>query len=208
MIPSESLLVFFFTSILLCVAPGPDNLFVLTQSAMYGRRSGMLVTLGLCTGLLFHTCAVALGIAVIFQTSEQAFFLLKMIGAMYLLYLAWQAFRASVVSIEDGVSSTLTQAALYRRGIFMNVTNPKVSVFFLAFLPQFASPENGALVPQFLLLGAIFIVATLIVFGSIAIAAGTVGSWLGKSARAQRMLNQVSALVLVALAMKLLSTRA
>ena len=92
MIPVESMLGFLLTSLLLCLAPGPDNLFVLTQSAMYGRRPGLLVTLGLCTGLLVHTTAVALGVAVIFQTSASAFLLLKIVGAGYLLYLVMQHF--------------------------------------------------------------------------------------------------------------------
>ncbi|MCB1648305.1 MAG: LysE family translocator [Pseudomonadales bacterium] len=208
MIAPESLAGFLLTSVLLCLAPGPDNLFVLTQSAMYGFRSGLLVTLGLCTGLIVHTSAVALGIAVIFQESTQAFFLLKTIGAMYLVYLAWQALRAPVVSIDERRGSTLSRAALYRRGIFMNVTNPKVSVFFLAFLPQFADPAQGDLVLQFFVLGAIFIAATLGVFGSIAFAAGALGSWLGRSPRAQKFLNQASALVLIGLAARLLTTRA
>lgn len=207
MIPVESMLGFLLTSLLLCLAPGPDNLFVLTQSAMYGRRPGLLVTLGLCTGLLVHTTAVALGVAVIFQTSASAFLLLKIVGAGYLLYLAWQAFRAPAVSMDEQSTSTLSQGALYRRGILMNVTNPKVSVFFLAFLPQFVSPEQGSLVPQFLVLGAVFILATLIVFGSIACAAGTLGSWLGKSQRAQIVLNRGSAIVLAGLAVRLVTVQ-
>jgi len=88
MIPFETALAFFLTSVLLALAPGPDNLFVLTQSALYGRRAGLLVVLGLCTGLLVHTTAVAVGVAAIFQASSAAFLILKILGAANLLYLA------------------------------------------------------------------------------------------------------------------------
>src|SRR5690554_6655222 len=95
MMPVEAIVTFVIASALLGIAPGPDNIFVLTQSALYGKKAGVLVTLGLCTGLIVHTTAVAFGVAVIFQTSAVAFTTLKVIGAIYLLFLAWQAFRAS-----------------------------------------------------------------------------------------------------------------
>lgn len=93
MIPLDVLGTYFLACLILAIAPGPDNIFVLTQSALQGRKAGILVVLGLCTGLLFHTTAVALGVAVIFKTSELAFTILKVAGALYLLYLAWGAFR-------------------------------------------------------------------------------------------------------------------
>jgi len=96
MIPFETVAIFFAASVALALAPGPDNIFVLTQSALHGRKAGLLVTIGLCTGLLVHTAAVSFGVAAIFQTSTTAFNILKIVGAMYLLYLAWQAFRAVV----------------------------------------------------------------------------------------------------------------
>ncbi len=204
----ESLIAFILASTLLSLAPGPDNIFVLTQSALYGRKSGILVTLGLCTGLIVHTTAVALGVAAIFQTSAVAFNLLKIAGAMYLLYLAWGAFRASASSLEGG-SSTLTSAsALYRRGIIMNITNPKVSIFFLAFLPQFASADQGAMAPQIFFLGAVFIAVALLVFGTIAILAGTLGGWLNQSPKTQVYLNRIAGTVFAALALKLVTTTA
>lgn len=207
MIPFDTLITFIITATLLCIAPGPDNVFVLTQSALYGRVSGLFVTLGLCTGLLFHTAAVALGIAVIFQTSPVAFAALKLIGAGYLLYLAWLAFRAPTESLNGVSATTRAPWALYRRGIVMNITNPKVSIFFLAFLPQFASLERGSVAIQIMALGALFICATLLVFGAIAILAGTLGSWLSRSDSAQRNLNRMAGVVFAALAIKLLTTQ-
>ena len=203
MIPIETLVTFFLASVLLGLAPGPDNIFVLTQSALRGRTAGLLVTLGLCTGLVVHTTAVAFGVAVIFQASAVAFTALKLFGAGYLLYLAWHAFRASVAKISAGRENELGYGKLYRRGIIMNVTNPKVSIFFLAFLPQFADPARGSLTLQMLLLGGVFIVSTVLVFGSIALLAGSIGQWLNRSPKTQVVMNRTAGVVFVALALKL-----
>ncbi|MDA8404487.1 MAG: LysE family translocator [Desulfobacteraceae bacterium] len=193
-------------SVLLALAPGPDNIFVLTQSAMHGKASGFVVTLGLCTGLLVHTTAVAFGVAVIFQASALAFTVLKLVGAGYLLYLAWQAFRASATAIKAGANGRLKFGKLYQRGIIMNVTNPKVSIFFLAFLPQFADPARGALTLQLICLGGVFIAATVVVFGGIAWMAGSLGQWLIKNEKAQTIMNRVAGAVFVGLALKLATT--
>lgn len=200
---TETLLAFFLASLVLAVAPGPDNLFVLTQAALRGRSAGLAVTLGLCTGLLVHTTAVALGLAALFAASALAFTLLKLCGAGYLLWLAWQAWRASSTSIRTAPEDWLSGWQLYRRGILMNITNPKVSVFFLAFLPQFADPARGPLTQQLLLLGAIFMVATILVFGGIALLAGMLGACLTRSPGLQRIMNRLTATVFVGLALKL-----
>ena len=204
--PIEVLTTFVLASIVLGLAPGPDNLFVLTQSALHGRKAGLLVTLGLCSGLIVHTSAVALGVAAIFQTSEAAFTVLKMVGAGYLIYLAWGAFKASASKIA-GQTPKLSNMALYRRGIVMNITNPKVSIFFLAFLPQFASSQYGAIAPQIFLLGGLFILVTLVVFGSIAILAGTLGGWLKSSPSSQIYLNRIAGTIFAGLAIKLMTTQ-
>lgn len=233
MLSYEVALSFFGIAVLLALSPGPDNLFVLMQSALWGRTSGMLVVLGLCTGLIFHTVAVAVGLAAVFATSTVAFTALKLAGALYLLYLAWGAFRAPVNtgtgSAEIGAAkasetktdapaiganisgATTSQAArtrnsagsLYSRGIVMNLTNPKVSLFFLAFLPQFTSPTRGSVALQTLSLGALFILATLLVFGAIAWFSGAIGERMQRSHRAQRMLNRVAGTVFLGLALKL-----
>lgn len=207
MIPIESLLTFFAASVLLALAPGPDNIFVLAQSAVHGRKAGLLITLGLCTGLFGHTFAVVVGVAAIFQASALAFTMLKLAGACYLLYLAWQAFRASAAAqARPGAAVALDGWQLYRRGIIMNLTNPKVSIFFLAFLPQFADPARGSLAGQLLALGGLFIVAALIVFSAIAVAAASIGRWLQRSTRAQVIMNRVAGAIFAALALKLLVT--
>jgi len=200
MIPVETVVPFLIASVLLALAPGPDNIFVLTQSAVSGKRAGLAVVFGLCTGLIGHSLAVALGVAVIFQTSALAFSALKFVGAGYLVYLAWKAFHASASRIQNRSEERLSLARLYRRGIFMNITNPKVSIFFLAFLPQFADPARGSIPLQIFQLGGFFILATILVFGSIAVLAGSLGSWLNRSQRTQKILNTVAGTVFLSLA--------
>ena len=129
MISTETLLTFLTASILLALAPGPDNIFVLTQSALRGRSAGIVVTRGLCTRLIVHSSAVAFGVAVIFQTSVVAFSILKFAGASYLVYLAVQAFRSSGERIQSKPDGEMKHWKLYVRGIIMNITNPKVSIF-------------------------------------------------------------------------------
>ena len=207
--PIESMATFVLASALLSIAPGPDNLFVLMQSALYGKKSGVFVTLGLCTGLIIHTMAVAFGVAAIFQTSVTAFTLLKVLGAMYLAYLAWQAFRASAhefqTSNQTSGSNPRSLGTLYRRGVIMNVTNPKVAIFFLAFLPQFALPQQGALTTQLFFLGGVFACVALVIFSVIAVAAGALGGWLRRSPKAQVYLNRIAGIVFAALALKLVT---
>ncbi|MBI9075000.1 MAG: LysE family translocator [Desulfatibacillum sp.] len=206
MIELETLIPFFAASLLLGIAPGPDNIFVLTQSALHGKKAGIIVMLGLCTGLVAHTTAVALGVAVIFHTSAVAFSMLKFIGAGYLVYLAWQAFKASAEIIRNALPEKFSLRKLYLRGILMNITNPKVSLFFLAFLPQFADPSRGPVSIQIFLLGGVFILATLLVFGGIALLSGSIGQVLTRSVRFNKILNKVAGTVFLGLALKLATT--
>ena len=205
MIPFETIAVFFAASVALALAPGPDNIYVLSQSAIQGRAAGLFVTLGLCTGLLVHTAAVSLGVAALVATSAVAFNALKIIGAAYLAYLAWQAFRVGTSDILQQKNTAIRSRHLYLRGILMNVTNPKVAIFFLAFLPQFADPSRGSITLQLVLFGAIFIVAALVVFSSIAWFAGFLGERLGQSRRAQIILNRVAGTVFAGLALRLVT---
>ena len=203
MIPIDTLSLFFAAALALALVPGPDNIFVLTQSALYGRRAGLLVTLGLCTGLTVHTAAVAFGVAAIFVASALAFAILKVIGAGYLLYLAWCAFRTRPNSVE-GEGLGLSGGKLYSRGVVMNITNPKVAIFFIAFLPQFADPALGSLSVQMMTLGVLFIVTTFMVFGSVAWFAGFLGEFLRKSECAQRVINRITGIIFMGLAARLL----
>lgn len=203
MLSIETIAAFAGAALLLAFIPGPDFIFVLTQSAMRGWRAGVGVTLGLCTGLIVHTAAVALGVAVIFQQSELAFTILKLVGAGYLLYLAYGAFRAGPASIDTATAGTQPYGRIYLRGVVMNVTNPKVAIFFLAFLPQFVSAEAGSVAVQVAALGLIFILCSLVAFSIVSVLAGAISERLLKSDRAQVMLNRFAGVVFLGLAAKL-----
>jgi threonine/homoserine/homoserine lactone efflux protein len=123
------------------------------------------------------------------------------------VYLAWRAFRASAEKIESKSDGQTNHWKLYIRGIIMNITNPKVSIFFLAFLPQFADPQRGPISIQILYLGGLFIISTILVFGSIALLAGTIGQWLNRSDRTQNILNKIAGTVFLGLALKLVTTK-
>ena len=157
MLPVETLGAFLAASVVMGLAPGPDILFVLTQSALYGARAGFATTCGLITGLFVHITAVSLGVAALFQSSETAFNVLKFAGAAYLLYLAWLSFRSGTSKASLQRAQFPGYGTLYRRGVIMNITNPKVTLFFLAFLPQFADPARGGLTAQIIVLGALFL---------------------------------------------------
>lgn len=199
----ETMLLFFATSVVLGLTPGPDNIFVLTQSALHGRKAGILVTLGLCTGLIVHTSAVALGIAAVFQASPIAFDVLKVIGAGYLIYLAYMSFKANASNMDAKKQPALSWKQLYLRGVIMNITNPKVVIFFLAFLPQFVTPEQGAVSMQIMILGLLFIASTILVFCSIAWFSGLLGDKLKSSSKAQILLNKIAGTVFAGLALRL-----
>lgn len=206
MIPFDTVMMFLGVTIALAFAPGPDNIFVLTQSAMHGRRAGLLATLGFSTGVIVHTAAVATGAAVIFQSSALAFTLLKLVGAAYLIYLAYQAFRAKAEPINGASEAAIAWHKLYVRGIVMNVTNPKVAIFFLAFLPQFADPTLGPIALQIMSFGGLFVLVTLVVFGGFAWFAGFLGAFLKRSDKAQLVINRMAGTVFAGLALRLLVT--
>ena len=204
LIPLSILTIFFSASILLALAPGPDNIFVLTQSAIRGRLAGWVITLGLCTGLIGHTLLVSSGIAAIFKASPVTFTSLKLAGVAYLLYLAFLAFRASAAKLSLSKNGGASLFQLYQRGIIMNMTNPKVSIFFLSFLPQFANPERGPIMLQIVTLGFVFMISALLVFGMISLFAGYLGSRLQQLPKALNIMNRIAATVYVTLAVKLI----
>lgn len=197
----EVYLAFCLASFLVALAPGPDNLFVLAQSAVYGVKAGLLVVAGLCLGLVVQTLCAALGLAAVVAAVPALFWAIKLAGACYLLYLAFMAFCHAKDEAAAQTASKKSGLALIRRGFIMNITNPKVQIFFLAFFPQFASPETKglALVLQMLLQGLTFMAATLLVFSAVAAAAGYLAEKLSKGRFAMWM-NYGSALLFVILA--------
>ena len=207
LIPINILAVFFSACILIALAPGPDNIFVLSQSAIRGRMAGLVITLGLCTGLIGHTFLVASGVAVIFKVSLIAFTTLKLIGIAYLLYLAYLAFQDSAKKLNPAKNGDASLYQLYIRGIIMNVANPKVFIFFLSFLPQFVDPKRESLMLQIVILGFVFICSALIVFGLISLFAGYLCSYFQRSSRAQNIMNYITGIVYIAIAIKLVTVK-
>jgi len=206
---------FFIAALVVALAPGPDNLFVLAQSATHGARAGFSVICGLCTGICVQTVLLIVGVSALIAASPIAFFVLQCCGAAYLLYLAYKSFqvRAGVVKLDAGDAGEmragmegagLSFRRLYLRGIIMNLTNPKAVLFALSFIPP-AVDMSRDMSPslQMVVLGAEFVTATFIVFGSIALLAGAVKKFMLNSPKANRNLNWFSGCVFVALAIAL-----
>ena len=198
----ETIIAFVTASVVLSLVPGPDNLFVMSHSALKGWRIGFYTTLGLCTGLIGHTVLVAIGVSVIFRTSAIAFNGLKIVGACYLLYLAWLSVQNKELNL-GGTDRDSTNRSYYFTGVIMNLTNPKVALFFLVFLPQFVNTSNDNVTIQIFLLGLLFILSALCVFTSIAYLASFLEDILKKSKTVNKNLNILAALVYFALAINL-----
>ena len=208
------MLEFFIAAIVVALAPGPDNLFVLAQSATHGAKAGFCIICGLCTGIMVQTGLLVVGVSALIAASPTAFFVIQCLGAAYLLYLAYKSFQVRagvVISSEFGVrssesdkSQSLSARRLYLRGIIMNLTNPKAILFALSFIPP-AVKMDSHLSPsvQMLILGSEFVVATFIVFGTVALLAGAVKKFMLNSPKANRNLNWFSGCVFVLLAVAL-----
>lgn len=222
---------FFIAALVVAIAPGPDNLFVLAQSATYGAKAGFSIIAGLCTGIFFQTCFLVAGVSALLAASPKAFFALQCLGAAYLLYLAYKSFtvrtgtissdRMTVGEVRDASTSDeetvpdvtaasnsaaveISKRRLYARGIIMNMTNPKAVLFVLSFIPP-AVDLNRKIHPalQTFILGGEFICATFIIFGSVALLAGAVKRFLLNSPKANRNLNWFSGVVFIFLAVTL-----
>ncbi|EIJ39165.1 putative threonine efflux protein [Galbibacter orientalis DSM 19592] len=175
----EVLTAFVLASAALAVAPGPDNIYVLMQSMVHGRKSGIATVLGLMSGCLVHTTLVAFGVSVIIKQNEILFTILKVFGALYLLYLAYSVYRSSdVIDLSNNKVSKKSFKSLFVQGFFMNVLNPKVSIFFLAFFPGFLFSNSINSIYQLYILGGIFIIVSFFVFLFIVLLASKVASYI------------------------------
>ena len=198
----ETIIAFVTASVVLSLVPGPDNIFVMTNSALKGWKVGFYITIGLCTGLIGHTILVAIGVSVIFQTSLLAFNGLKIIGACYLVYLGWLSLQSKELKTGSSESANANRS-YFVTGVIMNLTNPKVALFFLVFLPQFVNPINGSVTIQIFQLGFLFILSALFVFSSIAFLGSFLEAYLKKSSTVNKNINNIAALVYFALAINL-----
>ena len=230
---------FALASFILAIAPGPDNIFVLTQSALYGVKKGIAVIIGLCLGILIQTLCLVVGLSAFISAVPALMIVIKLIGVAYLCYLAYQAIRASLALSRESSQAAASAAVagagadakadagagaetksnshnklgdisylrLVYRGLIMNITNPKVQLFFLSFFPQFlpSSAQGMVLAAYMALLGAIFGLMTLIVFCSIALFSGTLSSYFN-SPSFNIKLNYSAAFIFLALAVFTLLT--
>jgi len=159
----DQILLFFISSLALTLMPGPDILFVINQS-IEDKKSGLLVAFGLCSGLVVHTLVLALGLSAIIEQNDNVIMFFKYFGSFYLFYLATQEFK------KHSVTSEKQKENFYLRGVYMNLINPKVLIFFLAYFPNFLFSDTISISYQFIILGAIFILQALIVFSVVSLA--------------------------------------
>ena len=197
---------FLLASLVVVLVPGTGVIYTVSTGLLRGRRASAFASLGCALGILPHLAATVLGLAAVLHASALAFQLLKFAGALYLLYLAWGAWRASPATgkTQHSAMPDLTPLQAWRRGVLMNVTNPKVMVFFLALFPSFIDPQRGNAFTQTLFLGALFMLASWVIFSVLALLSGTVGQRMQHSPRAQRWLNRSASVVFVGLALRLL----
>lgn len=199
----STLLYFLGASVALTVAPGPDNTFIVAQGISRGRKDAIVTALGMCCGVSVHTTAAALGVSALLYSSATAFMILKYAGAAYLLFLAYKAVKEQNILLPEGAKGVRSPWVLFRRGFLMNVINPKVAIFFLAFLPQFVSPRSEGAVAQMFLLGLLFMAQAVVVFSCIGFLSGSIGDTIRKRPRIARWFGWVTAGVFASLGIRL-----
>ena len=178
----ETLISFVLATTILAISPGPDNIFVLTQSLVNGVKAGLATVFGLMLGCLFHTTLVAFGVSEIIKQNENLFFLIKLFGASYLLYLSYKVYtKESQIIFSTKNIIKRSSLELFWKGFLMNVLNPKVTIFFFAFFPQFLFSNDLSEIFQFYVLGILFIIVSFIVFGLIAFLGGTISNYLASN---------------------------
>ncbi|WP_405604792.1 LysE family translocator [Polaribacter sp. Asnod1-A03] len=197
----ETLISFAFATSILALAPGPDNIFVLMQSIVNGKKYGLATVFGLISGCLVHTTLLAFGVSAIIKESENLFFIIKIFGATYLLYLAFKVYKsdASIVLSNNNVVKKSTKQ-LFKQGFIMNVLNPKVSIFFLAFFPGFLFSDKINPIVQFYVLGLIFMLISLLIFSLIAILAGTISEKIKENNKIGFYLKWIQVVVFILIA--------
>lgn len=206
MIEPAKFALFIGVSWALILAPGPDMIYVITRGMAHGRRAGILSAIGVVCGILVHTTAAAFGLTLILQTSAFAFLFVKFAGAAYLIYLGIQAWLDKSTLTLQPASSTATSGTLFWQGVLSNVLNPKIAIFFLAFLPQFVDQGSSQVTGQMLALGltfALFGLGFLLVVGY---SSGTLGGWLTGRPRYAQFFQRLAGGFLIGLGIRLALT--
>ena len=201
---TPSLGLYVAASLALIATPGQDMLYVITRSLAQGRVAGLCSALGVCLGILVHTALAALGVGAILHASEMLFLALKLAGAAYLVYLGLRlVLSRESVRIEGLGHGRLSPLALIRQGVLSNVTNPKIVLFFFAFLPQFVDPASAHPTRELVFLGVLYAVLALPVKSAVALAAGSLSEHVARHPAAMQWMNRASGAVLVALGLRL-----
>ncbi|WP_139856012.1 LysE family translocator [Aequorivita sinensis] len=200
----ETLISFTIATLALALSPGPDNIYVLTQSLVNGTKSGIATTAGLISGCIVHTTLLAFGVSAIITTSEEVFYGIKILGACYLLYLAYSVFKSDSEITFTNNAPKKTYWQLFKTGVIMNLLNPKVMIFFLAFFPGFLWDKEGNTVYQFYVLGITFMIVSFFVFSLIALLAGRISNLLMKWKRINTVLKWLQIVVFVGIAVFIL----
>ena len=197
----EQLIPFLTASAVLTISPGPDIIYVMVQGMANGKKHGFVTALGLATGIIIHTSLVAFGVSAIIKNSDTLFFIIKLFGAIYLLYLAWQVFKSDpeIAYSAEGIKEK-SLFSLFKQGFIMNVLNPKVTIFFLAFFPGFLWEPDGNTVIQFYILGAFFMLLTILIFGSVALLAGKISNYLKRHKHSGIVLKWLQIVVFIGIA--------
>ena len=187
----------------LILAPGPDMLFVISRGMAYGRRAGIVSAIGVVSGIMVHTTAAAFGMTLIFQTSALAFLIVKYLGAIYLIHLGIKAWQdKSTFSVQPSSAGTSSRS-LFWQGVLSNVLNPKIAIFFLAFLPQFVDQTNNRIPLQMAVLGLTFACFGLCFLAVTGYSAGALGGWLSRRPQYTRYAQRLTGGILVGLGVRL-----
>jgi threonine/homoserine/homoserine lactone efflux protein len=194
---------FIVASIVLIVTPGQDMILVMSRSIAQGSAAGVATAAGVSIGLVGHTLLATLGLGAILRTSEWLFVLLKLVGAAYLVYLGVQLLRTRSQQLTAAVSAPRSLARLFIDGALSNVSNPKIAIFYFAFLPQFVAPDAAHPTVAVFMLGLVFAALTFVVKGPVGLAAGRLSGWLRRRPDALKWLYRSSGAVLVGLGVKL-----
>jgi threonine/homoserine/homoserine lactone efflux protein len=196
---AHSLLVFILAGLALNVTLGPDMLYIVARSTTEGRRAGIVSALGVGAGTLVHIAALTLGLAAVFRSVPLAYDTVRLAGAGYLIYLGIRALLRSPTSVPVSIERA-SLWAIFRQGVLTNVLNPKVALFFLAFLPQFVDPSRGAPAVQMAVLGLIFDLNGTLVNISVAVGAHSVASlFLGGQSRNARIMGRATGVLFIGL---------
>lgn len=199
----DQLMIFTAASWLLIITPGPDMIYVMTRGIAQGRKAGVVSALGVTIGILVHTLFASMGLAMILMTSSLAFTIVKFGGACYLIFLGIKSFKDKAGFSFAGKSRTMRYRSIFIQGMLSNVLNPKVALFFLAFLPQFVSRDAGNSALQMLILGSLFALFGVIFLVALGYFSGQVGGWLLTKQKLCRRLNVLTGSVLVGLGLRL-----